>query len=79
MKRMQSTMTDTVTVHAGDQHVAIAPGDVVDFDQPLGASTLGAELGPHAEQFTAVDEKPAKTRSKRETPVDPAETPAPKE
>lgn len=50
-----SKLTDLLTVHAGDAHVAIAPGQVVDVDARLGDGTLGDALGVHLESFGEVE------------------------
>lgn len=51
MRLMVSCLTDTVTVHAGDLHLPIAPGAVVDFDTPVGSGTLEDALGACAQSF----------------------------
>lgn len=74
MKRATSRLTDTVTVHAGDVHRQIAPGDTVDLDEPIGGTTLAELLGPHVAGFEL--EKPESRSRKPVTEVAPS---APKE
>lgn len=61
MRLHTSMFTDTITVHAGDQHVTIAPGAEVDLDQPVGPGTLEQALGSLASGFaeSTPAEKPA--------------------
>lgn len=56
MRQYVSRLTDTVTVHAADQHRHIRPGDLVDLDEVVGGSTLGAHLGPRLAGFDAVSD-----------------------
>lgn len=49
MRLMVSTFTDVVSVLG---HATIRPGDLVDFDQPVGRGTLADALGPHTAGFT---------------------------
>jgi hypothetical protein len=48
MRLMVSTFTDVISVLG---HATIRPGDLVDFDQPVGKGTLADALGPHTAGF----------------------------
>lgn len=69
MRLMVSRLTDTVTVHAGDRHVAIAPGAVVDFDEHLGAATLESHMGHLAASFAPHEDRAAESHDASEAPV----------
>lgn len=71
MRLMVSTFTDVIAVLG---HVTIRPGDVVDFDQPVGRGTLADALGAHVAGFADApagpsvavdvhDDKPARRKS----------------
>lgn len=83
MRHASSPFTDVLTVHAGDAHMAIAPGEVVDLDQAVAPDTTLAQLlGEHAAAFVAVPaKKPARPSAdaKSERIVAPADAPAAKE
>lgn len=78
MSRLKvSTLTDTLTIHAGDTHLAIAPGQTVDLDQACGAGTLEDALGPHAGAFVdppvAEAVRPSPTRKRADAPAEPVQ------
>lgn len=66
-----SQFTDVITVHCGDVHLAIKPGDTVDFDQPIGAGTLEQQLGERASGFAEIASASPKPTGRRVT--EPAE------
>lgn len=68
MRYATSIFTDVVTVHAGAEHRSIAPGEVVDLDEIVGARTLGDALGSMIDGF-AID-KPVKKSDTKKTAAD---------
>lgn len=53
MRHAISRLTDAVHLTSGEARLTIGPGAVVDLDQRLGATTVGAALGSLVEQFTS--------------------------
>ncbi len=82
MTRATSPFTDLITIHAGADHRAIAPGAEVDLDEVLAdGQTIAHHLGVHASAFVAVPVKPsARPSAVAKTPkLAPADVPADKE
>lgn len=69
MRRCVSRFTDVITVHAGDTHRAIQPGEIVDLDEPIGAGTLADALGAHTARFEPVQASKAKTKDQPAAPT----------
>lgn len=75
MRLATSIYSDLLTLHSGDAHRAIAPGDVVDLDESFGRGTLADAIGERIAGFEIETPKKAADTKK---PA-PADTPAPKE